>query len=185
MQTFVSQKRYVSFDKNGVIHQISHNPKEGFDWFEIDVNEITDILSGKERLINYKVDFDFIEKKYTLKNTEELNESQSINAFIYEIPSDNIDSPDVKIIQDLSNKCWRIQVSKELEEYLESQNIRTKPKKQYYSVTKKGDPNILYRLLSFENDEIPFKYDFEFDKTDISIYTVRRFSTYIHEVVDG
>jgi hypothetical protein len=185
MDTFVKTTRYVSFDKNGSIQKISHKPDEDFDWFEIDLDEVKDLLSGKERLINYVVDYDFLEKRYTLKNKQDLNESQSKNAFIYEIPSILDEEPDIKIIQDYNTKTWRIQVSKDLEEYLDKQKVTIDPKKQYYSITKKGDPNILYRLLIFKDNEIPFEYDFEFDKTDISIYTVQRFSTYKYEVLNG
>ena len=63
------------------------------------------------------------------------------------------------------------------------------PTKQFYSITKKYDPNVLYRLIRFEKvgDEyiVPFELDFEVDNLNLSIYTVRKFSTYSYEVIDG
>jgi hypothetical protein len=94
------------------------------------------------------------------------------------------DYAEIKIVQDNIKKCWRIEVHKQLDSYLQEQNISVVPQKQFYSITKKGDPNILYRLLKFDGNEIPFDYDFEFDNLDISIYTIRRFGSYLHEVIN-
>jgi hypothetical protein len=45
---------------------------------------------------------------------------------------------------------------------------------------------VLYKLIRFTNgNEIPFTEDFEFDDTEVSVYTIRRFDTYYHEEIDG
>ena len=185
MSITINQKRYVSFDKTGTIHRIGRRPDELLDSFEIEFEKIQPILEGKERLIDYIVDYDFIEKKYVLKSRLEFENAYSKETFIYELPN-NIDDDyaEVKIVQDNTNKCWRIEVHDNLDKYLQEQNISVVPQKQFYSITKKGDPNILYRLLRFNETEIPFEYDFEFDNTDISIYTIRRFGSYLHEVIN-
>jgi hypothetical protein len=185
MSITIDQKRYVSFDKNGVIHRIGRRPDELLDSFEIEFEKIQSILDGRERLIDYIVDYDFIEKKYVLKSRIEFENAYSKEAFIYEVPSTlDDDYAEIKIVQDNIKKCWRIEVHKQLDSYLQEQNISVVPQKQFYSITKKGDPNILYRLLKFDGNEIPFDYDFEFDNLDISIYTIRRFGSYLHEVIN-
>jgi hypothetical protein len=42
------------------------------------------------------------------------------------------------------------------------------------------------RFQKIDNEYIvPFELDFEVDNLDLSIYTVRKFSTYSYEVIDG
>ena len=62
----------------------------------------------------------------------------------------------------------------------------------FFSITEKHDPNVLYRSLSFNIRELisnesiihPFKYKWEFDKKDVSIYTPKFFKNYIHEILE-
>jgi len=62
----------------------------------------------------------------------------------------------------------------------------------FFSITEKHDPNVLYRSLSFNIRELisnesiihPFKYKWEFDKKDVSIYTPKFFQNYIHEILE-
>jgi len=67
---------------------------------------------------------------------------------------------------------------------LHQQNVTFNPVEQQFSITKKYDPNVLYRVLKFKNNNtIPFEMDFEFDNEEVSVYTIRKFSAYVHEVI--
>ena len=82
--------------------------------------------------------------------------------------------------------CIRDSVHEDFKKELNDNNITLDPTIGFYSVTKKHDPNVLYRLLRFDNSlKIPFEYEFEVDDIDVSVYTVRKFDSYIYEVTDG
>jgi hypothetical protein len=80
-------------------------------------------------------------------------------------------------------------LGEDLQTAVAEQNLEIDPTNQYYSITKKYDPNVLYRLLKFkkQNNEyiVPFEYDFELDDLSLSIYTTQKFSTYAYEVING
>lgn len=99
-------------------------------------------------------------------------------------------SKDVVVRQNTVKKCWEISLNNQLKNFL-IQSKKLTDSMLYFSVTEKHDPNILYRsinfslsdLLSSKSYVIPFKYDFEFKNTDISIYTAKYFDSYGHEII--
>lgn len=185
MQININQTRYVCFNDKGEIEKISRRPDEDLKYIEVDFNRVRSLMEGKESFNSYKVEYDFLEKRYALKSTQEWDESKLITGFIYEIPEQDKETPEIKIIKDNKNKCWRIELEKEFKKSLELELIPIDPTVQYYSITKKHDPNILHRLLQFDQSyTVPFEYDFEFDDIPVSVYTVRKFSKYLFEVIN-
>ena len=61
-----------------------------------------------------------------------------------------------------------------------------------FSVTRKNDPNILYKTLRFDFTQfedgkyliIPFSQDFEFQGEPVSIYTMKKLDKYYYEVIN-
>ena len=163
MRITISTDRYVCFDENGVIDKITRKPDENFENLLVDFEDVRHFNEGKESLRDYKVEYDFVEKKYVLKSRQQYNESFDTQNFVYEIPHEVEDTYEIKIKQNNVDKCWEL-----------------------YSVTKLYDPNVLYKTLDFsKTKKIPFDSKFEFDNVSVSLYTVRKFSTYYHEVVNG
>ena len=185
IQVTLNTDRYICFDENGDINKVARSPDENFENLLVDFEEVRRFAEGKETLRDYKVEYDFIEKKYVFKSKQQYNDSFNTQNFVYEIPKDQ-DSFEVKIKQNNVDKCWELELDKEFEQYIKSQNISIDPSNQIYSVTKLYDPNVLYKTLNFTNThKIPFDSKFEFDKINVSLYTIRKFSTYYHEVVNG
>ena len=97
---------------------------------------------------------------------------------------------DVIISQDTINKTWSAIINPYTKKFLKTSGYNPK-ERLYFSVTSKHDPNILYRSLEFTIDDllndhasiIPFIYDTENDSDDVSIYTVKYFENYAHEVI--
>ena len=76
-------------------------------------------------------------------------------------------------------------IDKEFEKQINDQKITIDMSNYFFSVTKQSDPNVLYKLLNFdETMSLPFTDKFEFDDDEISVYTTRRFDSYFFEVVN-
>ena len=181
MQVEIVTSRYVHYDEKGAITKISREKDQDSDAIQVPFSKVKKLMEGRESLVEYIVEWDFLEKKHVLKHMSEWRTEQLKDNFLYEIQND--ENADAVIQQDKQNKCWRLILSDEVLE------AKVDPTKQFYSITKKYDPNVLYRLIRFEkvgNEYIvPFELDFEVDNLDLSIYTVRKFSTYSYEVIDG
>jgi len=97
---------------------------------------------------------------------------------------------DVIIQQNFVDKCWTIILNPYTKAFLNTSGYSINDK-LYFSVTEKYDPNILYRTLEINAEEllwakpktIPFIYDSELDGVNVSIYTAKYFEHYAHEVV--
>jgi len=181
MQIELVKSRFVHYDEDGKITKISPTKDESQSCIEVSFEEVKPLMTGKESLASYLIEWDFLEKKNVLKHITQWQNDQLKDSFLFEVKND--ENADAVIQQDKQNKCWRLVLS---EDVLQA-NID--PTNQFYSVTKKYDPNVLYRLMRFEKVDqeyiVPFKFDFEVDNLDLSIYTVRKFSTYSYEVIDG
>jgi hypothetical protein len=173
--------RFVHYDNEGKITKISPTRDESQSAIEMPFEKVKPLMTGKESLASYIVEWDFLEKKNLLKHVSDLQNESLKDHFLHEIKND--EDADATIQQDKIKKCWRLVLSDDV------LNANIDPTMQFYSVTKKYDPNILYRLLRFQKIDneyiVPFELDFEVDNLDLSIYTVRKFSTYSYEVIDG
>jgi hypothetical protein len=185
MEITINNERYVCYNDAGQIEKISRRPDENLDSIKVSYEDVKDLLEGKKSIVNYKVEYDFLERKYVLKNLEQWKNDKLITAFIYEIPNNTTDDYEIRIVQNNKKQCWELEVNPIFLETLKNQNVTFNPVEQQFSITKKYDPNVLYRVIKFNNNvSIPFEYDFEFDNEDVSVYTIRKFSTYIHEVIN-
>lgn len=186
MQVKVITDRYVHFDSNGNITKIARSSDDQEESIKVPFDKVKAMLEGKESLVDYKIEYDFLDKQYVLKHINTWKQDQLKDAFMLEIAND--ENADVTIVQDKIDRVWRLVLSEDFLNSVKEQDLTVDPTVQYYSVTKKYDPNVLYRLLKFTKNgddyTVPFNYDFEVDTMPLSIYTVRKFSTYSYEVVD-
>lgn len=187
MQVKIITDRYVHFDSNGQITKIARQHDDNDEAIKVKFETVKGLLEGKESLVDYKVEYDFLEKKYLLKHVNTWKQDQLKDAFMLEVGNDS--NTDITIVQDKVEKVWKLVLGNELQTAITEQNLQIDPTVQYYSVTKKHDPNVLYRLLRFKKQNndyvVPFEYEFEVDTLDLSIYTTRKFSTYSYEVING
>lgn len=178
-------KRYVCFEDDGTIYKVTNKPDERFKNLELDFAEVEDFITGKLSLLEHKVEFDFLEKKYSIKSLKQVDDEKLMWAFLYEIPKEKPDENQIIITKDNIKKCWRVKVDEKFAQGLQQQNIEINLQNYYFSVTKKDDPNVLYKLLQFPDSlEVAFENNFEFDNEEISVYTMRRFDTYYYEEVN-
>lgn len=101
------------------------------------------------------------------------------------------DSVDMIVIQNVKKNKWQIflsdKVYKSLKEYHKSEHNYS----MHFGVTSYNDPNILYRTLTItvkdlilsKMIEIPFKYDWENEVEDVSIFVEKYFDSYFYGVV--
>lgn len=178
-------KRFVCFEEDGSIYKITNKPDERFQNLELDFAEVEDFITGKKSLLEHKVEFDFIEKKYSIKNQKQLNDDKLMWAFLYEIPTIMPKEKQIVITKNNLKRQWQLSIDEEFERQISDQKITIDMSNYYFSVTKQSDPNVLYKLLNFdETMQLPFTDNFEFDDDDISVYTTRRFDSYFFEVVN-
>lgn len=184
---------FVYYDKEtSKIQKISNKQEEykDFECFKIETEVVKDIILGKKKSDNFIVTYDLSEKRLTVKEKTYESDLDSIRYKLYEVPSAKDLNYDVKIIQDFKKKCWRIKLGKETTKELKNSRYNSNDL-IYFSITQKHNPNILYKALEIKlkellNDKIvyEFSYDWEFNKSDISIYTPKFFKSYMYEVIN-
>jgi hypothetical protein len=180
----VNNDRFVVFDDQGDIQSIGRYEDAAYNNLKVDFEQVRNLVEGRESLFNFKVEYDFIEKRYVLKNKHDHEQDQLKESFLYEIPYTKSQT-EVKIIKDNVNQVWKLLIDPKILEGIQTGSLHADPRDQYYSVTRKYNANFLHRVLKFdETSEIPFEYNFEFDNIPTSVYTVRKFSTYSIEVID-
>lgn len=178
-------KRYVCFEDDGTIYKVTNKPDDRFKNLELDFAEVEDFITGKLSLLEHKVEYDFITKQYSIKSLKQVDEEKLMWAFLYEIPKQEPKENQIIITKDNVEKCWKVRIDENFAQELAKQKMEVNLGNYYFSVTKKDDPNILYKLLQFpESRKIEFTTDFEFDDTEVSVYTTRRFDSYYYEEIN-
>lgn len=181
--------RYVYFDQDGEITAIANNKQGDVNFIVVNIDDVYNLITGKEVLSNYNVLFDPVVKKHVLRNKFIEEDIQfDINNQIYKIPTSKPKRPDFTIQQDCVNKCWKVKLDSLLEENLKSESLDFSTKLNI-SITSKNDPHNLHQyftvdLKTYNDLEIPFVSDLELDVTKISVYTTKRLETYYHEVLE-
>jgi hypothetical protein len=177
---------YVSFEENtGKILGIGPKPQEK-NSLSVKLEEVLGILEGKESKRNYRVEFNG--KKKQLELVHQFMKSfdgSDVNDFIYEIPENLSSAPDILVEHNIPETCWKINLGDQLKNNLASNRIRLN-QTLYFAVTKKHDPNILYKTLSVDFSQtlrdnysiIPFTMPFEKTSTPISVFTAKTFGSY-------
>ena len=186
---------YVYYTREtGKIHKISsfNLPDENFEIIEVSRDSVTPILSGERRTDEFKVKFNLKTKKTELDEVSFSELYKLSDIVIYQLPKKTSHKNiDVFVRQNIDGKIWEILLGSSLKKYLRSTKYKFEDK-LYFSVTSKNDPNIFYRslevsigtLLSNDFTSIPFRYEAEHIKDNVSIYTVRHFESYLHEVIN-
>lgn len=98
---------------------------------------------------------------------------------------------DINIVQNNIKGVWEVYLSDQMIRSLDRINYFAEDI-LYFSVTAKYDPNILYRTIEFSLRELlnercqlyPYRYDWEFNKDDVSVYTSKFFDSYSHEILE-
>ena len=153
-----------------------------FDYIEVDIADVELIHTGKESVHKYTVKFDEEKKAYQLQKKNVINVFQkTINDIVYEIPKINIRNG-ITVIQDVQNECWKFLISEQLEAELKTTNSYT-DYEIYFSVTEYGNPNVLYKQLTINLEQlvknhyqiIPFSMNFETTNLPISLFTNKIF----------
>jgi|TARA_B100001013_G_C24479918_1_gene390852 hypothetical protein len=185
-------ERYVIFnpDTGEVLSLPNVKPTEG-SFIKVEPTSVEGILKGLEQLSHYCVEYSKRKKQYELKSRllDEID-SYNVNDLIYEVPTRKTSNADLTITQNIKDTCWKVCIGGNLKVNLLSQKVSFNNKLSF-SVTRKNDPNILYKTLRFdfsklENSKyliLPFTEDFEFLGEPVSIYTMKRFDKYALEVI--
>lgn len=178
---------FVSFEKDtGKILSISNEKTDDANIIEVPLSDVVTLIEGKESFKDYAVEYNAKTKSLDFVNKfEHVLDHYSVNDFIYEMPEDDCEDPDIMLIQDVPNTCWKIKIGDDLRKNLRAKGVKLN-QGMLFSITAKGDPNVLYKTLSAHfgtvvNDNyfiVPFSMPFEEEHEQISVYTSRRFDTY-------
>jgi hypothetical protein len=178
-------------EKTGIVRGLGPKPREGFNHIEVDKKDVIDLILGKEMRRNYRVDYNPKTKELELRHVHDTDFfNKDIQDYLYEIPSTDIVDPDITVIQDMPNKCWKFLLGTDLKTNLNKKKAKLRGV-DLFSITKKHDPNILYKSLFVDltrtlHDNyfiIPFDAEFETQDLDFSIYTLRKFDSYQYKRV--
>jgi hypothetical protein len=190
---YIPTKKYVYFDDKGEISSISNSNSLEGNFIEVAQEVVINILKGIDQPSAFCVTYDTLEKKHIFKRkATENNFSVIVNDNMYNIPfiGDTIDY-DIKLMQDFLNQEWRLVLHNGIKYNLLA-NASFYDTILYFSITKKNDPHELYHyftvtindLLQHDEIKIPFKSQFELDKSDISVYTFKKFNVYCRGVIN-
>jgi|TARA_B100000927_G_scaffold290491_1_gene289499 hypothetical protein len=189
---YVSTKRFVIFDStSGEISSIvNYKPTDG-SFIPVEQKEVDSILTGNEPMSYYYVHYNKTKKEYQLRTRTNFDiDSYLVDDLIYEIPQDNIDNSDIKVTFNIKDTCWKFTIGGDLKANILAHKVSFK-QIMNFSITKHNDPNILYKTISFNFDDlvdgkyvvVPFDSDFEFNGDPMSVYTIKRFDKYNLEVI--
>lgn len=178
---------YIVFNKDtGEITGIRNNVTDQDTYIQVPLKDVLSLKKGKESKKNYIVQYNPKTKNLELQSKfDQSFDAASVDDIIYEIPENSTEDADIQIVQDIPNTCWKIKVGNTLKKNIKSKGINLNAT-MMFSITEKGDPNILYKTLSAHVGQtlddnyyiIPFSMPFEETLTSLSIYTVRRFDSY-------
>ena len=178
---------YVKFDqKTGTVIGVRGKEYTEENSIPVELAEVQDILDGIVLADEYEVRYNTKLKQMEFaKRNDNKIVGNSINDFIYEMPVKLIEDPDIIVVQDIVNTCWKIHIGARLGSSLRNKGVGISDR-MMLSITAKGDPNVLYKTLFVELSDIvrnnyvvlPFTMLFESTSQPISVYTSRRFDTY-------
>ena len=186
----VTKNKFVYYNnKTGEIIKISNKKeKSKYDMIEVDKQVVSEIVTGDKPLSKFRVEYNLEIKSFYLTEIDTDISLISVSNKFYQIPKTTKDNYDLKIIQNNKNREWIIQIDESLLDLKDVISFRNK--KMRFSVTHKNDPNILYRKIIVNLDDLlknmcvsyPFKSNKEIE--EVSVYTPKYFKFYIHEVAN-
>lgn len=186
----VNKNRYIYFDEDGNITAIKNNYKDLGSYIIVSIDDVYDLVTGKEVVSNYVVLFDTVTKQHKLTHRYIEEEYQfDINDQIYQLPKDNNERPDLTVIHNKDKKQWIVKLDAAIRDNLQSKKLSFRTDLGF-SITKKNDPHVLYQYLYVKMDELTsddvifnFASDLELDSSAVSVYTTKRFKEYSYEVL--
>jgi hypothetical protein len=187
----VNNKRYVYFDEDGNITSIKNNYKELGNYIVVDIEDVYNLITGKEVVSNYVVLFDTVTKQHILSHRYIEDEYQfDINDQIYLVPANNKVRPDVIITHSKKERKWTIELDQAIQDNLLSNKLSFRSD-MGFSITKAHDPHVLYQYIYCAIDDlkngkikVDFASDLELDSSAVSVYTIKRFEKYSYEVAE-
>jgi hypothetical protein len=190
---YISNKKFVYFNEDGNLLSVGNsNTDEGL-YLEVDTAEVYNLITGQEQFHAYQVIFDTIKKSYVLKHRSDDDEVVfDINTQVHRVPT-RISSeyrPDLTIVQDTKNLKWIFKLDESIKENLKTKQVSW-DRPLMFSITRFNDPHqleryIIIRLTDLVNSdfEIIFENQIEQMSNLLSVYTIKRFETYYHEVIN-
>lgn len=188
---YVPTKKYVYFDDKGNILSVSNTNKAEGNYVETDIEDVRNLITGKEQFFHYHVTFDTAKKTYILKHVyDEDDYHYDVNDRIHCLSRTQNDKADLTVQQDTKNKSWKFILDDEIKTNIKIKKIYYN-KPLLFSITRKNDPNQLERIITLnirdlvdkDVHEIPFEFEIELDSNALSVYTTKRLESYYHEVI--
>lgn len=181
-------KYRVYFEKDsGRILALSNRELELSTYYESFYEDISKFIDGNENLLDYKVVYNITTSNYKIIPKQQKIEIQ-VNDLIHKIKSNS--TYQIKVVKDNINKSWKVCLSNDLRKHLLDVQAPINDNLKF-SITKKNNPNILYRHFSCTTGNLltdDFVLDFssqeEENLTNFSVYTNRKFEKYSYEVLD-
>lgn len=154
---------------------------------EVSYDDVAGLVSGEEQFIDRKVEFDPKIRAFVLKQNTIEQDVYTVDDAIHHVTHNQ--DPDITVIQDIENTCWKFLISPELRSQIIDNRINLNTLLAF-SITEENNPNILYRTLTFPFKDLikqsyvikDFLHDYEFAGEPISVYTIKRFDSYSFEV---
>jgi len=181
---------YVKFNKDtGKVTGVTNEVSDSDTYIQTTISEVMSLIDGTEMLSNYIVQYNPKTKDLELKSKyDHVLDALSVKDFIYEVPELADADADVQLVQDIPNTCWKVKIGNTLKKNIRQKGVNLNTT-VLFSITEKGDPNILYKTLSVHLSQalsdnyyiIPFDMSFETSSEPVSVYTSRRFDTYQFE----
>lgn len=192
--TKVDKKTYVYYNsETGKIEKLGGKSDPGnLSYITVEHKTVESILNGEKSLEDFVVDYDMAKQKLSVREikTPETEDETSLITFKQIPKTQKTRKIDVLIQQDITKKNWTIDISDKIKENLRKESVYIRSS-LFFSITKKDDPNILYRTINVPIGElvkgtihIPFSTDEELDSTNLSVYTSKYFEIYKHEVLE-
>lgn len=186
-------KSYVYYqEESGTLYKVSSKKTESEDYkiLEVPYTDVKELMSGKKRTSDFRVEYDTALKQLTLKENTFEDNIISVNDRLYKIPKSK-EETDIKIQYSAKENYWRIFLDPPLRK---NKHFIQRPNRinLHFSITAKNDPNILYNTFIvnlkelIDNDFFDIDCQFEFDPAvgEVSIYTAKYFDTYSCEFID-
>lgn len=187
----VLKNKFVYYNETtGEIVKISNNKEDTeYGLLEVDSELVSEILTGDKQLSSFRVEYDLTLQCKSLVEIGKATDVLSASERFYKIPRNSESISDLIIVQDFRNYEWIIKINKPLLNMLHIEPF--KHKKMLFSITSVNDPNIVYRTIIISLHELlkkkslyyAFQYEAEEQLDKVSIYTLKYFNTYKHEVI--
>ena len=186
-------KSYVYYqEENGNIYKVSSRniPVDEYKILEVPYTDVKELMSGKKRTTDFRVEYDTALKQLKLKENTFEDSIESIDNRLYKIPEYSGES-DITLQYDKKENYWRVFLNPELRK---NKHLIQRPERVnlHFSITAKNDPNILYASFHInlreiiDNDFFDIDCQFEFNPSvgEVSIYTAKYFDSYAYEYIE-